>query len=84
MRLSKALTTVLQKEGLRGLYAGNGVKCIRVFPFSAIVCLVYANLAKVRRYYKARKKYILLVSQAHLRQVLATGPFLKIKWVWLI
>ena len=47
MRPSKAFKTVLQKEGLRGLYAGNGVNCIRVFPFSAIVCLVYANLARV-------------------------------------
>lgn len=47
MGLSKTFTTVLQKEGLRGLYAGNGVNCIRVFPFSAIVCLVYANLARV-------------------------------------
>ena len=47
IRLTKVLTTVLQKEGLRGLYAGNGVNCIRVFPFSAIVCLVYANLARV-------------------------------------
>ena len=47
IRLTKAVTTVLQKEGLRGLYAGNGVNCIRVFPFSATVCLVYANLARV-------------------------------------
>ena len=51
LRFTKALTTVLQKEGLRGLYAGNGVNCIRVFPFSAIVCLVYANLARVGNFF---------------------------------
>lgn len=34
-------------EGFRGLFAGNGANCLRVFPFSGLVCLAYANLAKV-------------------------------------
>ena len=47
VKFTEAVRTVVQKQGLRGLYAGNGANCARVFPFSAIVCLVYANLARV-------------------------------------
>ena len=39
---------VWKTEGFRGLFAGNGTNCLRIFPFSGLVCLAYANIAKVR------------------------------------
>ena len=43
----KTFVSIWKQEQLRGLFAGNGANCLRVFPFSALVCLAYANLAKV-------------------------------------
>lgn len=42
----KTFVSIWKQEQLRGLFAGNGANCLRVFPFSALVCLAYANLAK--------------------------------------
>jgi len=44
------ITGVWQKEGLKSLFAGNGANCIRVLPFSALVCVAYSNMAKVMLY----------------------------------
>ena len=41
------LSKTWSNEGWRGLFAGNGANCIRVLPFSALVCLAYYNMAKV-------------------------------------
>ena len=41
------LRSVVGRETWRGLFAGNGANCIRVLPFSALVCLAYSNLASV-------------------------------------
>ncbi len=48
VRTFSALSTVLRTDGVRGLFAGNGANCLRVLPFSALVCLAYSNLARVR------------------------------------
>ena len=41
------LSKIWSNERWRGLFAGNGANCIRVLPFSALVCLAYYNMAKV-------------------------------------
>lgn len=43
----QSLKSVWRTEKFKGLFAGNGANCLRVFPFSGLVCLAYANLAKV-------------------------------------
>lgn len=48
LSIARHLTGVWQKEGLKSLFAGNGANCIRVLPFSALVCVAYSNMAKVR------------------------------------
>jgi solute carrier family 25 phosphate transporter 23/24/25/41 len=40
------LSKTWSNERWRGLFAGNGANCIRVLPFSALVCLAYYNMAK--------------------------------------
>ena len=34
-------------QGLQGLFAGNGTNVLRIFPTSALVCLVYSRMIKV-------------------------------------
>lgn len=34
---------VVAKEGVRGLWAGNGANVVRVFPFGGLVCLCYSR-----------------------------------------
>lgn len=46
LSIARHLTGVWQKEGLKSLFAGNGANCIRVLPFSALVCVAYSNMAK--------------------------------------
>ena len=38
------LRSIVAAEGWRGLWAGNGTACIRVFPTGAITCTSYVNL----------------------------------------
>lgn len=40
----RELARVFRTEGVRGLFAGNIVNCIRLFPTGAIVCTVYNEL----------------------------------------
>ena len=47
LHVSDILTSTWKKESWRGLFAGNGANCVRVLPFSALVCLAYYNMAKV-------------------------------------
>ena len=42
-----SMKEIWRGEKFRGLFAGNGANCLRVFPFSGLVCLAYANMAKV-------------------------------------
>ena len=47
LRVGSILSNIWRKESWRGLFAGNGANCVRVLPFSALVCLAYYNMAKV-------------------------------------
>lgn len=38
---------IIRTERIRGLFSGNGVNCLRIVPFSGLVCLAYSTLAKV-------------------------------------
>ncbi|CAI7999938.1 Calcium-binding mitochondrial carrier protein SCaMC-1 [Geodia barretti] len=46
LSVSGVLSKIWSNERWRGLFAGNGANCIRVLPFSALVCLAYYNMAK--------------------------------------
>ena len=50
LSILRHITGVWQREGLKSLFAGNGANCIRVLPFSALVCVAYSNMAKVCKY----------------------------------
>ena len=47
MHFMSTWQSVVARESWRGLFAGNGANCIRILPFSALVCLAYSNLASV-------------------------------------
>ena len=47
IHIMATLRSVVSRETWRGLFAGNGANCIRVLPFSALVCLAYSNLSSV-------------------------------------
>ncbi|KAG0672521.1 hypothetical protein C6P45_001985 [Maudiozyma exigua] len=36
-----AIKQVYQEEGVKGLFRGNGVNCLRIFPYSAVQFVVY-------------------------------------------
>ena len=42
-----SLNHVIQKEGFIGLYKGNGVQMLRIFPYSAIQFAAYEEFKKV-------------------------------------
>lgn len=46
IRIVETFRTISTREGARGLFAGNLTNCLRVFPTSALACLVYANMIK--------------------------------------
>lgn len=50
LSIVKHISEVWKREGLKSLFAGNGANCIRVLPFSALVCVAYSNMAKVCMY----------------------------------
>ena len=41
------MRNIVAAEGWRGLWAGNGTACIRVFPTGAITCTSYVNLLQL-------------------------------------
>jgi solute carrier family 25 phosphate transporter 23/24/25/41 len=41
------LSWIIKKQGIKGLFAGNLVNCIRVFPTAGIACTCYLNLLKL-------------------------------------
>ena len=43
----QSFKNVWRTERFNGLFVGNGANCLRIFPFSGLVCLAYANMAKV-------------------------------------
>ena len=47
LRISETISSIWKNESWRGFFAGNGANCLRVLPFSALVCLAYYNMAKV-------------------------------------
>ncbi|XP_032236106.1 mitochondrial adenine nucleotide transporter ADNT1 [Nematostella vectensis] len=44
--IANMFTMIWKGEGIRGLFSGNLTNCVRVFPTSAIVCLVYSRMIK--------------------------------------
>ena len=47
LKILDTLRNVWRTEGFYGLFAGNGTNLLRIFPTSAIVCLVYSRMIKV-------------------------------------
>lgn len=41
-----AIRQVYREEGTKGLFRGNGLNCIRIFPYSAVQFVVYENCKK--------------------------------------
>ena len=71
LRVGGILSNVWKKESWRGLFAGNGANCVRVLPFSALVCLAYYNMAKVS-IMKSWQFYIDMI-------ILYASPFLTLR-----
>ncbi|XP_065067634.1 uncharacterized protein LOC135693173 isoform X1 [Rhopilema esculentum] len=46
LKILHTLKNVWRTEGFYGLFAGNGTNLLRIFPTSAIVCLVYSRMIK--------------------------------------
>lgn len=44
--ISSAVKQLYQEEGVKGLFRGNGLNCVRVFPYSAVQFLVYEGCKK--------------------------------------
>ncbi|CCE90679.1 Mrx21p TDEL_0B05500 [Torulaspora delbrueckii] len=44
--LFSAIGQVYREEGLKGLFRGNGLNCIRIFPYSAVQFVVYEACKK--------------------------------------
>jgi len=44
--ITSELSKTWREAGARGLFAGNGANCLRVFPFAGIVTIVYLNALK--------------------------------------
>ena len=42
--LLRTLTTVYRSEGLQAFWKGNGISCLRLFPYSAVQLAVYNEL----------------------------------------
>lgn len=53
---------VLQKEGFRGLYKGNGAMMVRIFPYGAIQFMAFDNYKKVPAFTGAPIRLILSVA----------------------
>ncbi len=47
IHIRDSLASVWKKEGIQGLFAGNLTNVLRIFPTSAMVCLVYSRMIKV-------------------------------------
>ena len=47
IKVMDTLSRVWKTQGLSGMFAGNGVNVLRIFPTSALVCLVYSRMIKV-------------------------------------
>ena len=43
-RMFDSLTQIHREHGVRGLFRGNLLNCLRVFPFTGIICLFYAGV----------------------------------------
>eukprot|EP01060_Flectonema_neradi_P012840 TRINITY_DN19621_c0_g1_i1.p1 TRINITY_DN19621_c0_g1~~TRINITY_DN19621_c0_g1_i1.p1 ORF type:complete len:330 (+),score=47.35 TRINITY_DN19621_c0_g1_i1:268-1257(+) len=42
----RMLSSILKTEGVGGLFAGNFYNCLRVMPYSGIICMTYGNIVK--------------------------------------
>ncbi|CAM9111080.1 unnamed protein product, partial [Ectocarpus fasciculatus] len=42
--VTASLRNVYMEQGVRGLFAGNFLNCVRVFPTAGITCTIYLNL----------------------------------------
>lgn len=61
--VTSAVKQIYQEEGVKGLFRGNGLNCIRVFPYSAVQFLVYEGC----------KKYMFHVDDRNTDQRLSTA-----------
>lgn len=46
IKLSDTFRTIIRDGGVKGLFNGNLTNCLRVFPTSAIACIVYSRMIK--------------------------------------
>lgn len=44
--IARMFQKIYHGEGFRGLFSGNLTNCVRIFPTSALVCLVYSRMIK--------------------------------------
>jgi len=48
---------VIKKEGYAGLYQGNGVQMMRIFPYAAIQFLAYEQFKKIAKQFSSLQNY---------------------------
>lgn len=70
---------VIKKEGYLGLYQGNGVQMMRIFPYAAIQFLAYEQFKKIAKNFQALQNHsnltkLLCGSCAGLSAVIITYP----------
>ena len=44
VRILSSLATSYSRSGIKGLFAGNGANCLRVFPMAGLTCVAYSQL----------------------------------------
>ncbi|GFO18684.1 graves disease carrier protein [Plakobranchus ocellatus] len=74
-----ATANIIRKEGFTGLYKGNGVQMIRIFPYAAIQFLAYEQMKRTAKQlsYLNHKPYVsklICGSLAGLTAVMCTYP----------
>lgn len=45
------LQQIIQKQGIKGVWQGNGAHCLKAIPQSAMVCLVYGSVISLLEHY---------------------------------
>ena len=47
MKIVNTIKSIIEREGVVGLYNGNLTNCLRIAPTGAIVGLIYSRMIKV-------------------------------------
>jgi len=60
--MGTALRRILQREGVRGLFAGNGANCLRAVPTGALACTFYNVLVATTESHKRESEALSLLA----------------------